>query len=123
MQPLGIEVIGGGISDIKVPPEIIDQRIKNWSVERDRDIEIAIVEAKARIALREQEVLGEVRQEMMTRMVQILQQADGKVDKQILAAKLFEAMGIQPSPEVSKPGGDANVLAPYMLNILRTFGH
>lgn len=123
MQPLGIEVIGGGISDIKVPPEIIDQRIKNWSVERDRDIEIAIAEAKARIALREQEVLGEVRQEMMTRMVQILQEADGKVDKQILAAKLFEAMGIQPSPEVSKPGGDANVLAPYMLNILRTFGH
>ncbi len=123
MQPLGIEVVGGGISDIKVPPEIVAQRLKNWSVERDRDIEIAIAEAKARIALREQEVLGEVRQEMFTRMVQILQEAEGKVDKQILAAKLFEAMGIQPPPEAPETGGEAGVLPPYMLNILRTFSH
>ncbi|MEJ5310214.1 MAG: hypothetical protein WHX52_10600 [Anaerolineae bacterium] len=123
MQPLGIEVVSGGISDIKVPPEIIDQRIKNWSTERDRDIEIAIAEAKARIALREQEVLGEVRQEMFTRMVQILQEAEGKVDKQILAVKLFEAMGIQPPPQASETGSDAGVILPYMLDILRTFSH
>lgn len=123
MQPLGIEVVGGGISDIKVPPEIIDQRIKNWSVERDRDIEIAIAEAKARIALREQEVLGEVRLEMLSRMTQILQEADDKVDKQLLAVKLFEAMGIQPPPEAAKTAGDAGVIPPYMLDILRAFGH
>lgn len=123
MQPLGIEVIGGGISDIKVPAAITDQRIKNWSVERDRDIEIAIAEAKARIALREQEVLGEVRLEMLSRMAQILQEAEGKVDKQVLAVKLFEAMGIQPPPEASQKGGDANVLSPHLLTILRTFGH
>lgn len=123
MQPLGIEVVGGGISDIKVPDVITDQRLKNWSVERDRDIEIAIAEAKARIALREQEVLGEVRLEMLSRMTQILQEADDKVDKQLLAVKLFEAMGIQPPSEATKTEGDAGVIPPYMLNILRTFGH
>lgn len=123
MQPLGIEVIGGGISDIKVPEEITEQRLKNWSVERDRDIEIAIAEAKARITLREQEVLAEARLEMLTRLVQILQEAEGRVDKQILAAKLFEAMGVRPPPEAAKSGDDANGLPPYMLSILRTFGH
>lgn len=122
MQPLGIEVIGGGISDIKVPAAIVEQRLKNWSVERDRDIEIAIAEAKARIALREQEVLAETRLEMLTRMVQILQEAEGQVDKQILAARLFEAMGIQP-PTEAKPNNDSGSVPPYMLSILRTFGH
>jgi hypothetical protein len=123
MQPLGIEVIGGGISDIKAPEEIVTQRIKNWSVERDRDIEIAIAEAKARIALREQEVLAEVRLEVLTRLVQILQEAEGKVDKQILAAKLFDAMGIHPPQENQKSGSDPMFLSPYMLNILKTFSH
>jgi len=123
MQSIGIEVIGGGISDIKVPEEIITQRLKNWSTERDRDIEIAIAEAKARIALREQEVLAEAHLEMITRLVQILQEAEGKVDKQILAARLFEAMGIRPPPEAQKTGNDAESLSPYMLNILKTFGH
>jgi len=123
MQPLGIEVIGGGISDIKVPDEIVTQRLKNWSAERDRDIEIAIAEAKARIALREQEVLGEVRLEMLTRLVQILQEAEGTVDKQILAVKLFEAMGIHSPPETQKTDSDAGVLPPYMLSILKTLGH
>jgi hypothetical protein len=123
MYPLGIEVIGGGISDIKAPPEIVKQRIKNWSVERDRDIEIAIAEAKARIALREQEVLAEARMETLTRLVQILQEAEGRVDKQILAAQLFEAMGIHPPPEAQKSDGDPTVLSPYMLSVLSTFGH
>jgi hypothetical protein len=121
MQPLGIEVIGGGISDIKVPEEIVEQRIKNWRVERDRDIEIAIAEAKARIALREQEVLGETRLEILTRLVQVLQEAEGKVNKQVLAAKLFEALEIHPPPEAQKPDGDPTFLSPYMLNILKTF--
>lgn len=123
MRPLGIEVLGGGISDIKVPKEIIEQRIKNWSVERDRDIEIAIAEAKARIALREQEMLAETRLEMTTRMVQILQEAEGRVDKQILATRLFEAMGIQSPPGGAKPNNDSGSVPPYILNILRTYGH
>jgi hypothetical protein len=122
MQPLGIEVVGGGISDIKVPEAIIDQRIKNWSAERDRDIEIAIAEAKARIALREQEVLGEVRLEMLTRLAQILQEAEDEVDKQVLIAKLFEAMGIHPPPQAQQPDSDANVLSPHLLNILINYG-
>ena len=123
MQPLGIEVIGGGISDIKVPEEIGDQRIKNWSVERDRDIEIAIAEAKARIALREQEVLAEARMEMLTRLVQILQEAEGRVDRQVLAAKLFEAMGVHPPPDAQKSSVDPTILSPQMLNILQTLSH
>ncbi|MBN1933125.1 MAG: hypothetical protein JW934_00595 [Anaerolineae bacterium] len=122
MQPLGIEVVGGGISDIKVPKEVVEQRLRNWSAERDRDIEIAIAEAKARIALREQEVLGEVRLEMLTRLAQILQEAEDKVDKQILAIKLFEAMGFHPPSEAQKTSSDADVLPPYMLSILKTFG-
>ena len=123
MEPLGIEVIGGGISNITVPDPIIDQRIKNWRVERDRDIEIAIAEAKARIALREQEVIAEARFELLTRLVQILQEAEGKVNKQILAAQLFEAMEIPPPSDAQKADGDATAVPPYMLNILRTFGH
>ncbi|MGC9393980.1 MAG: hypothetical protein ACP5J4_03915 [Anaerolineae bacterium] len=123
MRPLGIEVIGGGISDIKAPDEIVEQRIKNWRVERDRDIEIAIAEAKARIALREQEVVAEARIETLTRLVQILQEAEGSVDKQILAAQLFEAMGIHPPPEAKESDGDPAFLSPYMLSVLRTSGH
>ncbi|HOU15433.1 MAG TPA: hypothetical protein PKZ84_20185 [Anaerolineae bacterium] len=116
MKPLGIEVIGGGISDIKVPEDIIAQRIKNWEIERDKDIEIAIAEARARIALREQEVRAEVRLEMLTKLAQILQEAERGVNKRILAAKLFDAMGVQ-SPSIPGPQGER--VPPYILERLR----
>ncbi len=116
MKPLGIEVVGGGISDIKVPDDIIAQRIKNWETERDKDIEIAIAEAKARIALREQEVRAEVRLEMLTKLAQILQETERGVNKRILAARLFDAMGIHPPPDPELQG---DRLPPYMLERLR----
>lgn len=130
MKPLGIEVIGGGISDIKVPDDITAQRIKNWEVEREKDIEIAVAEAKARIALREQEVRAEVRLEMLTRLTQILQEAERGVNKRILAARLFDAMGIHPQPD-PKPQSDnalqqaqnGDRLPPYMLEMLKNIGN
>ncbi len=120
MKPLGIEVIGGGISDIKVSDDITAQRIKNWEVEREKDIEIAVAEAKARIALREQEVRTEVRLEMLTRLTQILQETERGVNKRILAARLFDAMGIHP-PADSGPQGEC--LPPYMLEMLKNTGN
>jgi hypothetical protein len=129
MKPLGIEVVGGGISDIKVPDDITTQRIKNWEVEREKDIEIAIAEAKARIALKEQEVRAEVRLEMITKLTQILQKADQGVNKRILAARLFDAMGVHPpGPEsqedkTQQQAQNEGRLPPYMLNLLRAGGH
>ncbi len=126
MKPLGIEVVGGGISDIKVPEDILAQRIKNWEVKREKDIEIAVAEAQARIALREQEILGEVRLEMLSRLTQILQEADSGISKRVLAIKLFEAMGIQlPTESKSTEEGTALqlptgvCLSPYMVELLR----
>jgi len=126
MKPLGIEVVGGGISDIKVPEDIMAQRIKNWEVKREKDVEIAVAEAQARIALREQEVLGEVRLEMLSRLTQVLQEADSGISKRALAIKLFEAMGISPSakPESSDEGSALQLptglcLSPYVVELLR----
>ncbi|HQE93126.1 MAG TPA: hypothetical protein PLH19_02615 [Anaerolineae bacterium] len=126
MKPLGIEVIGGGISDIKVPDDITAQRIKNWEVKREKDIEVAIAEAKARIALQEQERRAEVRLEMLTKLTQILQEAERDVNKRILAAKLFEAMGVHPPSDTETQENNTlpqlqigGPLTPYLLDLLR----
>ena len=94
MKPLGIDVIGGGISNIVVEdPAVLQQRIENWKAKRERDIEIAVAEAEARAKLQIGQIRYELEQELLTELAQILEKVDKDKEHVRMDALALELWG------------------------------
>ncbi len=92
--PLGIELVGGGISNIIVEDKIFDQRIRNWEVQWEREKEFARGEAEAEAAKQIEEVWRSMELEMLYKLTRIFDTAD-QISQEVLAYKLIEAIGAQ----------------------------
>ena len=94
MPQYGIEMVGGGISNIVVPQEITAQRVKNWEADREHDIDTVVGEAQAEIVRQFEQVRGEMRLDLLKQLLQIIRRA-GSLPQEALAGMLFEAVGAE----------------------------
>jgi hypothetical protein len=92
MYELGIEVIGGGISNITTPDEVVEQRIKNWEAKWEREIEIERGELEAQITTQLETVWAEAQLEVLETLVDILS-TSGSVTDETMAFQLVDALG------------------------------
>lgn len=97
VEPLGIELAGGGISNIVVPDNVIEQRIKNWDAKWEREKEFAKGEAEAEAARQIERVWRDIELELLYKLTKILETA-GEVSDQVLAYKLIEAIAARVVP-------------------------
>ncbi len=91
MTPMGIEMVGGGISDIKPPEDVIEQRIKNWEARWKRQIEIELGEKEAEMARQLEPVWAEAQLEVMNELAEILTRFD-HVAEETVAFQLVETL-------------------------------
>lgn len=112
MQPMGIEMVGGGISNLVPPDDVVEQRIKNWEAEWKRKIDIELGEAEAEVARQLGPVWATAQFEVIDELTRILRRAeDGQVTEQALAFQLIEALHTSDHAAeiLSKPGrGDVS---------------
>lgn len=103
MATLGIEMIGGGISNIVPPDDVIEQRIKNWEAEWKRRIEVELGEMEAETTRLLEPVPLEAQLEVMNEIADILRRADGYSDD-ALALQLVDALS-EPDEQITSEEG------------------
>jgi hypothetical protein len=97
LEPLGIQMLGGGISNI-VPADkdedgeskVIKQRIENWKADWKRKIDIELGKGEAEVARQLESVRTQAQIKVMRDVARIL--ADEAVPEQVIALRLIEAM-------------------------------
>ena len=93
LEPLGIQVLGGGISNIVPADEnVIKQRVENWKADWKRRIEIELGEGEAEMARQLESVRTHAQLKVMTKVAEILTRTDEAVSEQVIALRLIEAM-------------------------------
>ncbi len=105
MLPLGIETVGGGISNIEPPDDVVEQRIRNWAAGWKRQIEIERGETDAEITRQLEPVAAEAQLEVMNELGRILMHADEVADE-MLAFQLVEALSEAEQPQLVAPPSD-----------------
>lgn len=108
MTPLGIEMIGGGISNIMPPEAVIEQRIKNWEAEWKRRIEMELGEMEAETTRLLEPVPLEVQLEVMNEIADILRRAESYSDD-ALALQLVDALS-EPDEQITSEDGVIKML-------------
>jgi len=97
LSQVGIELVGGGLSNITVPAEVAKQRIANWQAKWKRQIEIELGEEEAEIAAQLDPIWGRAQLEVYSDLARILKQAgDLGLDLDTIALQLVEALGAMP---------------------------
>lgn len=97
LAQVGITLVGGGISNIKVPPEIIEQRLASWEAKWQRDIEARMGEEEAEILKKLDPIWMEAQLDVYTELARILKQAsDLDLDLDTIALQLVDALGTMP---------------------------
>lgn len=97
LGPSGIQIIGGGISNI-VPADkdedgeskVIKQRIENWKADWRRKIDIELGKGEAEVARQLESVRTQAQIKVMRGVARIL--ADEAVSEKVIALRLIEAM-------------------------------
>jgi hypothetical protein len=97
LEPLGIQILGGGISNI-VPADkdengeskVIKQRIENWKADWKRKIDIALGKGEAEVTRQLESVRTQAQIKVMRDVARIL--TDEAVSEQVIALRLIEAM-------------------------------
>lgn len=103
LVPLGIELVGGGISNIKPPESVEQQRVANWQAKWKKRIEMEIGLAEAEITRQMEQVWPEVQLDIINELINILKKA-GTVSEDVLAFQLVESLGAIPPRETPEPG-------------------
>lgn len=101
MEPFGIEMMGGGISNIFVPDKVHDQRIKSWEAKWEEKIEVAVGKAEAEVEQELCQVEGEVRTELLQQLTEILMTVDQNRREGLIIQQLIEALGVKVFDESS----------------------
>ncbi len=95
IKPLGLEMAGGGISNIEVSGSVFEQRVKNWRVKWEQRIDEEVGDTLAESARQIERVLMETRLELMKQLTEVLADV-GKVTDEVLVYRLIEAIGAVP---------------------------
>ncbi len=96
MAPFGIEMVGGGISNIIVPDNVNDQRIKSWEAKWEGKIDVAVGKAEAEVEQQLRHIEGEVRAELLQELAEILlKEKSEQVQEGLLIQQLIEALGVK----------------------------
>jgi regulator of protease activity HflC (stomatin/prohibitin superfamily) len=74
IEEWGLELIGGGISNLKPPPKVIQQRIEHWKAHWERRIRVLEAEAEAEERRRLGISRAEAQMEMILRITEGLEQ-------------------------------------------------
>lgn len=91
MEPCGIQVLGGGISNIIPADEgVIKQRIENWKADWQRKIEIELGKGEAEAARQLESVRTQAQIKVMRDVASLL--SDKVVSEKVIALRLIEAM-------------------------------
>ena len=91
MESCGIQVLGGGISNIVPADEnVIKQRIENWKADWKRKIEIELGKGEAEVTRQLESVRTQAQIKVMRDIARIL--TDEAVPEQVIALRLIEAM-------------------------------
>jgi hypothetical protein len=96
MEPCGIQILGGGISNI-VPADrdedgqskVIKQRIENWKADWKRKIEIELGKGEAEVARQLESVRTQAQLKVMRDVARLL---TDEASEKVLALRLIEAM-------------------------------
>jgi len=100
MRPYGIEMVGGGISDIMPPDKIVEQRIQNWAASWQRRIEIEIGRTKAERILQLAPVWTQAQLKMMVTLTRILEREAVQLSDEALVFQLIDALTmVEPGEE------------------------
>ncbi len=103
IQPLGIELVGGGISNINLDERAQEQLLENWAADWKRRIEIEVGLEEAEITKHIEPIWASVQIEVMEELIGILKLA-GEISEDVLAFQLVEALGAEP-PETQNVQG------------------
>lgn len=95
LAAVGIEMVGGGLSNINVPDEVFEQRIANWEARWKRQIEIELGKEEAEIAAMLDPIWAEAQLAVYTELADILRQA-GALATDAIAFQLVDALATPP---------------------------
>jgi regulator of protease activity HflC (stomatin/prohibitin superfamily) len=96
MIPYGIEVLGGGISNIlPVDKSILERRVENWRTEWVRQMYVELSEGKAERKRQLEEARAEAEAEVVIRLGQVVEEclADGASTQAALALRFIDCVG------------------------------
>lgn len=97
LADVGIELVGGGLSNITVLEDVAQQRIANWEAKWKRRIEIELGAEEAEVAAQLDPLWARAQLEVYTDLAQILKQAsDLDLDLDTIALQLVDALGAMP---------------------------
>lgn len=98
VEPLGFEMTGGGISNIKVPDKVFEQRIENWRVKWEREIEVQLGYAKASSIRAIEAARMETRLKLIEKLTDTLEEVS-TLPEEVLTYRLIEAIGALPGED------------------------
>jgi len=90
MRPLGIDLIGGGISNITISEKVEAQRIENWKAKWKAKIELEVGKEEAAVTLSLENIWAEAQLDVLQELVDIL--ADSSVTRETAAFQLLSAL-------------------------------
>jgi regulator of protease activity HflC (stomatin/prohibitin superfamily) len=96
IEAWGLELIGGGISNLCPPEEVIQQRIEHWKAHWERKIKILEAEAEAEEERRLGIARAEAQMEMILRITEALEQVptlDSERWNDLIVLRLLDKLG------------------------------
>ncbi|HEY88287.1 MAG TPA: hypothetical protein G4N98_00950 [Thermoflexia bacterium] len=90
MRPLGINLIGGGISNITISEKVEAQRIENWKAKWRAKIELEVGAEEVATTLSLENIWAEAQLDVLQELIDIL--ADSSVTKETAAFQLLSAL-------------------------------
>ncbi len=101
MAPLGIEMVGGGISNIVVPEHVSEQRVTNWKAKWENKIAIEVGKAEAEMTQQFGEMQNQIQLDILGKLTGILEKAEhDHIRQDLLMRQLIEAMGLNVPQDV-----------------------
>ncbi len=101
MREFGIELVGGGLSNIVPDRSVVEQRIANWSARWKNQIEKEMGQAEAEVTKMLESIWLEAQLDVYQELAKILERA-GALSEDAIALQLVEALGAIPPKEVSE---------------------
>ncbi len=98
LADVGIELIGGGLSNITVPAAVVEQRIESWAAKWKRQIEIELGEEEAEITKMLDPIWAKAQLDIYAELAAILRDA-GDQAPEVIAFQLVDALAASPMEE------------------------
>ncbi len=100
LAAVGVDLVAGGLSNITVPRDVVDQRIVNWEAKWKGEIELQLGQEEAEIAAKLDPIWAQAQLEVYADLAKILKQAgELDLDLDVVALQLVDALGAMPLKE------------------------